>query len=150
MYTTFSESDSGVCSRTCSVELDQKRNRAIRKIKTTVARSLRIAELDPVADLDSIVADLDNIPDLAIERYMMPSDVYPLFASNPPPLGPAFPIATLEGDWSLEIQAKLDDKGRVYGIFAVKDVLLDIRETCFAVTRKMDKSLAEKIKAGLV
>ena len=146
MYTTFVDKNSTVCGPDCAMELDTKR--ALAQGKNANARILRIAELDPVRELDSLIADLASIPSLEIDRYLMPQETYVLFASNPPPLGLDFPIATLEGDWDLEIQTKLDEKSRVYGRYAVENLLLDIQETAFAVTRKMTKGLAARIKAG--
>ena len=91
-------------------------------------RAIRIAELDPVAALDSLVKDLEGIPDLNVDRYLLPREVYPLFASNPPPVGLEFPTATLETG---------DKTQRVYGLTAVMSLLQELVVTSFAETRKM-------------
>ena len=98
-------------------------------------RTLRIAELDPIPSLDSLIADLEGIPDLTIDRYLIPKDVYPLFAAHPPPIGVDFPVATVEVNG--------DQETRVYGLLDVTALLNDLLESAFAVTRKMK---AKKIK----
>jgi hypothetical protein len=137
ILTQFEEdSDAGsdeVCSKNCSIELEWRKKLASEKkpyhpLQET--RTIRIAELDPVQLLDSLVEDLLGVPDLKVDRYLMPKDVYHLFAAHPPPIGIDFPVATLEA------------KGEMTRVFGLNKVIAFLRELTipsFAVTRKFRK-----------
>lgn len=135
VLTQFSSTEqTEVCGRVCANELAWRRKLASENLPYTPVpkpRVIRIAELDPVPELDSFVEDLIGVPDLRIDRYLIPKHAYEVFAAHPPPIGLDFPIATLE------LEGEQQD--RAYGFSAVKTLLQDLSISAFAATRKMKK-----------
>jgi len=139
IYTDFN--DAGTCIEECARELAwrQKLFAAGRAyFPRPKIRHIRIAELDPVDELDSLIADLESIPDLTIERYLIPNETYHIFATAPPPIGLDFPIATLEGPgW----KRPCGTDNRISSLLEVKALLRELRISAFAVTRKIKNLL---------
>lgn len=139
IYTTFSFDDKETCPGECAEELRWRQKLATTDRLYTPrskARYIRIAELDPMDELDSLIKDLESIPGLIIERYLIPKEAYHIFATHPPPIGLDFPIATLEGAW----EKSHGTDNRIYGFLGVKAFLRELRISAFAVTRKIKKS----------
>lgn len=143
--TSFLPGDGETCGTECNKELEWRKELALANSPyrpRKKVRFLRIAELDPVEELDSAIEDLKSIPDLIIDRYLIPKEAYHVFAANPPPIGLDFPIVTMEGDW----EGDHGTKARVFGLVRVKALLQELVVSSFAVTRKMDRSIAKLAK----
>jgi hypothetical protein len=146
IHTAFHSDRGETCGKGCAKELEWRQqlaaaNSAYYPRKKT--RYVRIAELDPVEELDSLIEDLKAVPDLVINRYLIPKETYHIFASNPPPIGPDFPIATLEGEWDT---MPCGPGARVFGLLGVQAFLQELRIPSFVVTRKFKRS---KVRAAL-
>jgi len=139
MFTTFSSDEEETCSKGCGQELRWRQQLAATNSSYRLrpkTRHIRIAELDSVDELDSLIEDLKSIPGLTIERYLIPKEAYHVFALHPPPIGPDFPVATLEGEWKRPSGLN----NRVFGLPGVTALLRELCVTAFAVTRKIKKA----------
>lgn len=145
----FLPGEGETCSEECSKELLWRQKLASMNsdyYPRKKSKTIRIAELDPIEDLDLLIEDIKAIPGLIVDRYLIPKEVYHLFAANPPPLGPEFPIATLEGDWG---ERPSGPEARVYGLLSIQALLRELRISAFAATRKIDRSMAKLAKLTL-
>jgi hypothetical protein len=143
IHTTFHPDKGETCSKECKKELEWRQQLAAANsayYSRKKIRYVRIAELDPVEELDSLIADLKAIPDLIVSRYLIPKETYHIFASNPPPIGPDFPIATLEGEWGT---TPCGPDARVFGLLGVQTLLQELRIPSFVVTRKFKRPRAK-------
>ena len=138
ILTQFETDLDEVCGDSCATELKWRKKLASGQKPYQPIRTIRVAELDPVKALDSLIEDLLGIPDLKVDRYLMPKEVYHLFATHPPPVGIDFPVATLEKD---------GETTRVFGLNNVTALLRELTVSSFAVTRKFQKKkLQSKLK----
>ena len=143
IHTRFLHDSGETCSKECAKELVWRQ-----ELATTDApyrprkkiRCVRIAELDPIEELDSLIEDLKGIPGLVIDRYLIPKETYHIFAAYPPPIGLDFPVATLGGEWD---KRPIGSGNRVFGFLGVQALLRELRISSFAVTRRIKRSMAK-------
>jgi hypothetical protein len=110
--------------KTCKEMISKKRGATL---------NLRIAELDPVTELDDLIHRLRNIKDIYIDRYFVPENIF----RGPEGPGLDFPIATLDCDGERVF--------REIGIEAVTKALKSLTPTS-APTRKMKRPKWDNIK----
>jgi len=128
-FTSYNWEDE-VCSKKCLDELTWRKQLASEKkayYPRRFSRELRIAELSKAKELDSLIKDLEEIPDLNVIRYQIPDEFYEMFASRPSPIGFDFPVATYDNEGQTT---------RVFGLEEVKKILRNLHDKSFAVTRR--------------